>query len=109
MNANQQAIMERYMRPLNQRVEMSRQLAMAPVCTWTLNVDAHLYEPEFYEAECGQAYMWFDGGLEANHYHYCPNCGRPIREAEQAEAQRSLLAANYYVIEQHVRRRKSAA
>lgn len=62
-------------------VQMSRQLATNPVCTWTLQVDAHLYEPEYYDTGCGQAFLYVDGG--ENHYHYCPNCGRLISEKRE--------------------------
>lgn len=47
-------------------------------CVWELQNDN--YEPAYWATECGQAYMWFEGGLSENHYHFCPNCGRPIQQ-----------------------------
>ncbi len=46
-------------------------------CVWE---QQGYYEPEYWETECGQAYVWLEGGLSENHYHFCPNCGRPIQE-----------------------------
>lgn len=64
----------------------ARQLAdmvlnAADTCLWTLHADG------YYETQCGQAYTAFDGGLDENHYRYCPWCGRAIVEAHDAEEQ----------------------
>jgi len=61
-------------------------------CEWKLERDDG-GEPQHWETECGQAYMWFGGGLPANHYHYCPSCGRVIWEAEGPWTQAELDAA----------------
>lgn len=59
-------------------------------CVWE---QQGYYEPEYWETECGQAYVWFEGGLSENHYRFCPNCGRPIQEHVETWTQAELDAA----------------
>ena len=43
-------------------------------CTWTENEDG------VYETNCGNLFVFNDGGPVENDFRYCPYCGRELRE-----------------------------
>jgi hypothetical protein len=50
-----------------------RELRNNPTCKWTKK------EEGLYQSECGYACcIWNNHSLEANHYNYCPNCGKRV-------------------------------
>lgn len=42
-------------------------------CHWTPPDDQDLIE-----TECGESFTFNDGGIEENHFKYCPFCGREV-------------------------------
>ena len=49
-------------------------------CKWTLMDDD--YGP-YYDASCGETYLFPDGSVAENGYRFCPGCGKPIEVKEE--------------------------
>lgn len=47
---------------------------MSKRCMWTLEEDG------FFETDCGQTFIFEEGGVEDNGFNWCPYCGRGIDE-----------------------------
>jgi hypothetical protein len=52
-------------------------------CAWTLTPDQ--VDNDYWVTDCGQQYMFFEGGPKANGMSFCPYCGKPLVEARPTE------------------------
>lgn len=49
-------------------------------CVWTECRGGTWEEDIYWDTSCKQAYVIIEGTLSENHYNFCPNCGKRIKE-----------------------------
>lgn len=51
-------------------------------CQWRQTNDP--YMPDTWEADCGAMWTFTDGGPKDNHMRFCPQCGHPLQQIDNA-------------------------
>lgn len=51
-------------------------------CQWRQTNDP--YMPDTWEADCGAMWTFTDGGPKDNHMRFCPQCGNPLQQIDNA-------------------------
>jgi hypothetical protein len=57
-------------------METQEQYRKQEFCKWTI------YDDEFWEAECDNVHVFFDGTPQQNGYNFCPYCGKKLSQTE---------------------------
>lgn len=52
------------------------------VCVWTEDMGL---DEDYWETGCGEMFIFSEGGVQENHFKFCPYCGMAIKEVRRVE------------------------